>query len=221
MGNQQSMGAFVAALQKQQQQQQAPDPRAEIEKKRVELNMSKNDTKGKQINFDKLVPDEVQQRKTNEANAKLSQYLAETERQFSIELKLFDSTLAQLDTAANSPTYAIAQKYKQELQKKHQLIANQYTSNKEKAFTNRRRFLDSDPQAGVKGFVWLQTVDDQILAVFWIAYVLFVGTGLLMLLLEYGPQYLGTVKNIVIVGSITFAFLIFIADAAIKAYATD
>lgn len=219
MGNQQSLNAFIN--QRRVSSEQAPDPAADIEKKRIELNMSKNDTKSKQDNFDKLVPSEAQQKKINDSNAKLNKYLSETERQFSIELKLFDQTLAQLEGAANSPTYAIAQKYKKEMERKHNLVANKYTLNKEKAFTNRRRFLDSDPQAGVVGFGWLQTVDDQILALFWITYVLFIGTGLLMLLLEFGPQYLGSIKNIAIVGLIAFAFLVFLADAMIKAYATD
>lgn len=223
MGNQQSgpLQALIAQAQKKiQAPKPVPDPRADIENKRVELTMSKNDTQAKQTNFDKLVPDEVTQRKSAAANEQLNKYVADSQRQFNIELKLFDQTLKQLESAANSPTYAIAQKYKQEMEQKHRRIAEEYTLNKEKAFTNRRRFLESDPQSGVPGVIWFQTVDDQILAIFWLSYILFIGTAIIMALMQFGPQYLGSVKNIAITGSTIFFFLIFVAHSAIKAYAT-
>jgi len=224
MGNQQSgpLQALIAQAQKKiQPPPPAPDPRADIENKRVELTMSKNDTQAKQTNFDKLVPDEVTQRETTAANEQLNRYVADSQRQFNIELKLFDQTLKQLESAANSPTYAIAKKYKDEMERKHQRVAEEYTLNKEKAFTNRRRFLESDPQSGVPGVIWFQTVDDQILAVFWLSYILFIGTAIIMVLMQFGPVYLGSVKNIAITGLTIFFFLIFVAHSAIKAYATN
>ena len=221
MGNQQS-NPFQALIAQRAAQPPppAPDPRADIERKRVELTMSKNDTRVKQDNFDKLVPDEIQQKKTDEANSETKKYLDDKARQFNIELKLFDQTLEQLETASNSPTYAIAQKYKNEIERKHRLVANEYTLNKEKAFTNRRRFLDSDPQSGVNGIGWFQSVDEQVLAVFWLAYILFIGTALTMLLMEYG-HLLGSTKNMVITGTLAFFFLMFIAHSAIRAFATN
>jgi len=221
MGNQQSnpFQSIVAQAQKTAQQPVIPDPRADIENKRIELTMSKNDTKVKQDNFDKLVPTEVQQKKSALAAEQLNKYNEETRRQFNIELKLFDQTLEQLESISNSPTIEIAKKYKEEMNKKHKRVAEEYTLNKEKAFTNRRRFLDSDPQSGVQGLGWFQTVDEQILAVFWLAYILFIGTALIMALMHFGPAFLGSEKNIAIIGVTSFFFFIFLAHSAIKAYA--
>jgi hypothetical protein len=221
MGNQQSnpFQSLIAQAQKGVPKPVIPDPRAEIETKRVELTMSKNDTKVKQDNFDKLVPDEVTQKKTAYANEQLNKYSEETRRQFNIEIKLFDQTLQQLESISNSPTYALAQKYKDEMKRKHERVAQEYTLNKEKAFTNRRRFLDSEPQSGVYGLGWFQTVDDQILAVFWLAYILFIGTALIMALMHFGPLFLGSIQNIAIIGTTAFFFLIFVAHASIKAFA--
>ena len=226
MGNQpsgQAQNIFeqINKLKQQQAQAQvpAPDPRADIEKKRVELNMSKNDTKRKQDEFDKLVPTEAQQRVIDKAKADLDIYVDETNKLYSVQMKLFDQTLDQIVTLTSSPTYEIVQKYKNNLEQKQQIVSNSYMLNKEKAFTERRRFLDSDPQEGVSGIGWLSTVDEQILAVFWLSYIIFIGTGIIMVLAYYGEQYLGSLKNMAITGLITFAIFIYIGHTSIRTFA--
>jgi len=225
MGNQQS-GPLINPLQqllaaKAQQQQQVPDTRADIEKKRVELNMSKNDTKAKQSEFDKLVPSEAEQRIMDKANLELADYLNTTEKIYNTQQKLYDQTLDQIDHLANSPTLIITEKYKKEMEQKEAHLSNQYMINKEKAFTERRRFLDSNPQEGVSGIGWLASVDEQILAVFWLSYLLFIISSIVMFMINYGANYLGSVNNMVIVGIFVFSILVYVGHVSIKTFAVN
>ena len=221
MGNAQS-GSQINSLQQiiaNRVKQQVPDTRTDIEKKRVELNMSKNDTKAKQDEFDKLVPTEAQQRIMEKATNDMNQYISSTSKLYNTQQKLFDQTLDQIDNLANSPTFVIAEKYKKEIEKKEADISNQYMINKEKAFTERRRFLDSNPQEGVSGIGWLASVDEQILAVFWLSYLLFIISSIVMFMINYGEQYLGTVKNMALTGTLVFAILVYVGHMSIKIFA--
>jgi len=194
-----------------------PDPRAEIERKRVELTMAKNDLQKKQSEFDKLVPDEVTERKTNEAKDKLNEYKNTQVHQYEIELKLYDSVLAQLKGSFGNPAQEIARRYKEDLNKKGQHISHRYQQNREQAYADRRRFIDADPQEGISGIGWFSSVDQQVLLVFWVSYSLFIGAAIAVYLINYG----GNTKNIAIIMTIVFIVAILIAHYALKLFATD
>ena len=94
MGNQASNPQFAKLIQQiKPPAPPPPDPRAEVERKRIELTMAKNDLRKKQEEFDKIAPDELTQRKTTEANADLAKYRDTKIRQYNIELKLYDTVL--------------------------------------------------------------------------------------------------------------------------------
>ena len=114
----------------QSTQQAAPDTRSDIEKKRVELTMSKNDTKNKQDEFDKLVPTEAQQRVIDKATKELNDYVSQTQKLYGVQLKLFDQTLDQIVALTTSPTYEIVKKYKKDIETKQQVKTSEYMLNK-------------------------------------------------------------------------------------------
>lgn len=199
----------------------APDPRAEIERKRIELTMAKKDLKNKQDAFDKLVPDEVTQKKTAEANVELALYKDTKVHQYNVELKLFDNALDQLKTAAANPAQEIAERYKAALQKKGKQVSEKFHENREQAYADRRRFLDADPQEGVSGIGWYSSADEQIMLIFWFSYILFLSTGIGLYATTYGSAQLGSTKNIAIIMSIVFVGAILLAHTLIKTLALN
>jgi len=194
-----------------------PDPRVIREQKRVELTMARNDAAQKQIEYEKLVPDETQKAKINQANANIAAYLEPKQMQFNYELQLFNRALSQVDALSNSATLALAQKYRVGLKQKHEYVANEYQKNKEKAFTQRRRFLDADPQEGVPGVGWFETIDDQILLVFWFCYTLFIGMTLSFVLSHFAIK-IGSTRNMMIIAAILMILCIIVAHTFIKLY---
>jgi hypothetical protein len=194
-----------------------PDPRVLREQKRVELTMARNDAAQKQSEYEQLVPDETQKAKINQANADMTAYLTPKQMQFNYELQLFNQALSQVDALSNSATLALAQKYRVGLKKKHESVAKEYQKNKEKAFTQRRRFLDANPQEGAPGVGWFETIDDQVMLVFWFCYTLFIGMTL-SFVLTYFSSKIGSQTYVMITGAILTILCIFIAHAFIKLY---
>jgi len=185
-----------------------PDPQAAKQQKRVELTMAKNDVIDKQAAYDIVAPDEASQRKINAAVPIRDAYVSEKRQQYDYEYKLFNSEMAKLDILSNNGSFLLAQKYKKTLNKKYNDVSSEYIKHKEQAFTNKRRFDDSDPQSGVSGIYWFSSVDEQVLAVFWTAYIIFIGT-ILSFIIEYikihypvqfniyGPSWLALLITIV------------------------
>jgi hypothetical protein len=197
-----------------------PDPRAEVERKRIELTMARNDLRKKQEEFDKLAPDELTQRKTAEANVELARYKDTKVRQYEIELKLYDNVMEQLRVSIDNPAQELAKRYKEVIKEKENKIARRFNHNREEEITNRRRFLDADPQEGVGGIGWHQSIDQQVMLVFWFSYVLFVITGITLFMIEYGASNLGTAKNMGITGGIIFFVAMFLGHIFIKSFVT-
>lgn len=230
MGNQAS-SPFASAIAEQQQQllsrtmrptpevKPAPDTNLEIAKLRIELNMAKNDVKSKQDQYDKLVPEEANARKTFEAQKLLTTYVESKDEQFNNEIKLYNVLLEQVDALANNGAIDFAKKYQKELEKKEALVYAKHAENKEKAFTNRRRFLDSDPQKPIGGFFNFQSTDSQIMLAFWISYILMIGAISIIVIYKYGA-YMGSVKNVAILMSLAIFIMIMIAHSIIQAIAT-
>lgn len=221
MGNQASNPQFAQLLQQiRPPPPPPPDPRAEIERKRIELTMAKNDLRKKQEEFDKLAPDELTERKTAEANTDLAKYRETKIRQYNIELKLYDTVLEQLKLSIDNPSHELASRLKKVIVEKEKKISRKYNNNREEAITNRRRFLDADPQEGSGGIGWYQSVDQQVMLVFWLSYILFTITVIFLVLFEYGAA-LGSVKNMSIVGGLVFFMAMFIAHMCIKTFVSS
>jgi len=179
--------------------------------------MARNDLTDKQQAFDVVAPDEASQRKLNEANAAKDVYVADKQRQFDYEMRLYNQSLDQADALANSATFILAQKYSKTLEQKHNVVSQEYVANKEKTFTNRRRFMDAEPQEGVPGIGNFQSVDEQILFAFWVSYLLFSGI-VTFWIIEY-LQSLGKFKNfntLIVMSIVIFVVLAWIGHVAIR-----
>ena len=190
------------------------------EQKRVELTMAKNDVNDKQRQFDQVAPDEASQRKMNEATAQANTYINDKQTKFNYELKLLNQSLDQADALANSATFILAQKYNKSLDKKHINVASEFVKNKEQTFTNRRRFLDADPQEGVPGIGHFQSVDEQIMLAFWVSFVLFIGTVMFYVvgfLVQRAPNIKFSQAVMIWLGG--FGAIVFVAHHIIR-YAT-
>jgi hypothetical protein len=185
-----------------------PDPQAAKQQRQVELTMAKNDVVDKQAAYDIVAPDEAGQRKINAALPIRDAYISEKQKQYDYEYKLFNSEMGKLDILSNNASFMLAQKYKKTLKQKYNDVSSEYIKHKEHAFTNKRRFDDSDPQSGTPGIYWFSSIDEQVLVLFWTAYIIFIGT-MLSFLVEYikihypmqfaiyGPSWLGTLLIII------------------------
>ena len=179
--------------------------------------MARNDLTDKQQAYDVVAPDEASQRKLNAANAAKDVYVADKQRQFDYEMRLYNQSLDQADALANSATFILAQKYSKTLEQKHNVVSQEYVENKEKTFTNRRRFLDAEPQEGVPGIGNFQSVDEQILFAFWVSYLLFSGI-VTFWIIEY-LQSLGKISNfntLIMAFIVIFCVLAWIGHFAIR-----
>ena len=223
MGGQFSLPQAIAQLPKPQTSAPPPpDPRDAREQRRVELTMARNDVTVKQQAYDVVAPDEASQRKLNEANAATNTYIADVQRQFNYETRLFNQSLDQAISLANSPTYRLAQKYTKTLEQKRIEVEQANIKNREQAFTNRRRFLDADPQSGVPGTGSFQTVDEQIMLAFWVSYLIFVSI-VIFYVIETNISAFGNppnVKDAALTGVISLAVAIFVAHMTIRYTAT-
>jgi hypothetical protein len=221
MGNNPSLLNQVQSLPKNPviQPVRTPDPREEAEKLRIELNMAKNDVKSKQDKYDQLVPEEANARKTHEAQREITSYVKTSDDRFNTEMKLYNILLEQVDKLANNGVVKIAKKYEEEVKKKQQLTYAKNLTTKEKAFTNRRRFLDSEPQKPLGGIFSYQSTDSQIMLAFWISYILALSSISIVLVGKYG-SYFGSAKNIAILLTVFIFVMIIVAHLIIQAVAT-
>ena len=200
-----------------------PDPRAVQEQKRVELTMAKNDVTVKQQAYDVVAPDEATQRKVAAAIAAKDLYLADIQKQFRYETRLFNQSLDQANALANSGTYELAQKYTKTLEEKRTEVEHENIKKREQTSANRRRFLDADPQSGVPGIGGFQTVDQQIMLAFWTGYTLF-ATAVIFWVIETNIAVFGNppiIRDAVLSGMTALAIAIAVAHYTIRAVATS
>jgi hypothetical protein len=85
------------------------------QQKRTELNMAKADVVKKQREYDNLTPDEALKRKTDEGTAEAARIIREFDASFSAETRVYNQTLDEIQTIANSPAFRLSQKYKKDL----------------------------------------------------------------------------------------------------------
>lgn len=150
-----------------------PNPSLFKDQKRVELNMAKADVKTKQAEYDKLTPDEAVKRKTDEGTKEASDYINGVQTRMNYELELYNTTLGEVNTLADSPAFKLAQKYKSDISKKYSSVEKENKKYKEAYVTNRRRFLDNNPHETVNGIWGFASIDERIYLLFWFTFLLF------------------------------------------------
>jgi hypothetical protein len=143
------------------------------EQKRIELNMAKADVVKKQGEYDNLTPAEALKRKTDEGNLEANRYITSVQTRFNYEMDIYNTKFAKAEVLAKSPSFLLAQKYKNDLAAKYKTAEKANKRFKEAYVTNRRRFLDANPHESVAGIGPFKTLDDRILIMFWFCYLLF------------------------------------------------
>lgn len=76
--------------------------------------------------------------------------------------------------------------YMKELETEQTTLESEYTAIQQKIRAGRRRFLDNDPQGGVKSVLGLQTADDKVLLAFWICFVVGIMAVQILIMRKYG-----------------------------------
>lgn len=143
------------------------------EQKRIELNMARTDVSNKQKEYDDLTPAEALKRKTDQGNDEATKYIDGVRIRSNYENEINEKLFSEIDILANSPSFKLAQKYRAELTQKYDVAVAENAKFKDAFVTNRRRFLDADPQESVSGIGPFKTLDDRILLLFWTCYLLF------------------------------------------------
>ncbi len=110
--------------------------------------------------------------------------------------------------------------YIKELETEQKSLETEYTKLQQKIRAGRRRFMDNDPQGGVKSVLGLQTADNKILLAFWICFTVAILAGEVLLMRKYGDvlQFL-TLQQKVAVFIVVLALCMGIAHYFIRTYA--
>jgi hypothetical protein len=110
--------------------------------------------------------------------------------------------------------------YMSELDTEQKTLESEYTSLQQKIRAGRRRFIDSEPQSGVKSVLGLQTADDKVLLAFWICFAVGIIAVEILIMRKYGDilQIL-TLQQKVAVFLVVLALCMGIAHYFIRTYA--
>jgi hypothetical protein len=190
MGGKQSKPSLAELLRQRQQNQRivlppsipAPIP---CDVKKVELNTLKRDATAKQTEVDTCDPATKKARVLAQKTAELNGYISTKTDEFFKESAILSKTIALADSLSESAKPI--QEYSAEVRKKRDALVKE---NEELEYTirsNRRRFMDGDPQNEFSTVLGLKTTDDKIMFFFWGAYLLAAVTVAIVLVSAYGP----------------------------------
>jgi hypothetical protein len=152
--------------------------------KGVELNQLQNDVHKKQAEIDSCNPEEANQRRIL---AKIQEYSTFTEQKGAQVRELRASIQSKVDGlnalyVAAKPALAYSKKLKKEADD----LDKAKTEYEQQERTQRRNFLDNDPQDGVSGILGVRTSDDKVLLAFWITYGVALAVIVAAVLQTYG-----------------------------------
>jgi hypothetical protein len=109
--------------------------------------------------------------------------------------------------------------YIKELETEQAALETEYTNLQQKIRAGRRRFMDNDPQGGVKSVLGLQTADDKILLAFWICFTVSIMAVEVLLMRKYGDALqLLTLQQKVAIFLVVLAVCMGIAHYFIRNY---
>lgn len=184
---------------------------------RQKVNQARLDLVNLAPSYATCYPEQAQEERTSALEQKIAEYKAQKQAIFDAEKQEFEGLLDML--RLSSRTQEPIGVYVQELKHEQKVLERENYRLQQQIRAGRRRFLDDDPQGGV-GVGAIRTSDDRVMLFFWIAYALFLITGLVILFGVYGGQMgLETKKQKLGFGATVFLLLYGIAYWAITRYA--
>lgn len=183
------------------------DPVTQCRVKSVELNQLQNDVTKKQQEIDTCNPEEANRRRTNEKLKMYEVYISEKKTQMNDLADGISNTISTIKSVHESsrPTRT----YIKKLTNEAETLDRKKVEFEQQERTQRRAFLDNDPQSGVSGLLGVRTDDDKVLLAFWITYGLAVVLLTIVGLMVYGTQF-STVQKVQI-GGITLLMAYIVA----------
>lgn len=182
--------------------------------KRVELNQLQSDVVNKQAEIDTCNPEEANRRKTDLKLQEFETYIADKNKQL-IDLKeTINSTISTIQSVyvSSSPSRS----YIKKLSEESTALQKAKIDYEQAERTQRRNFLDNDPQSGVFGILGIRTDDDKILLAFWITYGFALIATLVVVFAMYGANF--TTSQKIQIGGVVVALAYGLAYYAITTY---
>lgn len=154
--------------------------------KGVELSQLQNDVTKKQVEIDACNPAETERRRIEAKRSELAAYANEKNKLIQELRNTLNKTLVNIRTLHEStkPVRTYHEKLKNESEK----LDKAKTEFEQAERTQRRNFMDNDPQEGVSGILGVRTTDDKILLAFWITYGVAILTVVAAVLQTYGAD---------------------------------
>jgi hypothetical protein len=174
----------VASAAATQQFVVAPPSTCDVNK--VNLNQLKRDLGAKQTEVDTCDPTARKQRMFNAAKAELDAFVATKQTEFNKELTIFDGTVSIASNIHDSQ--GPLREHLAELKGKKDKLVKENEQLEFMIRSNRRRFMDGEPQEELPTVLGLKTSDDKVMFFFWSAFLLAAAALSFVLLSAYGAR---------------------------------
>jgi hypothetical protein len=153
---------------------------------KVTLNTLKRDLQNKQTDVDNCDPAARRQRQYEAAWAEFGAFIQTKKTDLQKELQIFDQTVSLAQELDDS--MIPLREYLSELKVKKEKLAKENEQLEVAIRSNRRRFIDGDPQEELPTVLGLKTSDDKVMLFFWSAYLMVVAASSVVILSMYGSQ---------------------------------
>jgi hypothetical protein len=167
----------------------------------VELNQLNNDIRLKQTDVDNCDPQAAQTRHTQSALDENTKWVSQQRDQLVTASDEYNKQVKTLNhiVNANKPM----NQYLGALDNQLAGLDKKHVKFEQAERTQRRNFLDNNPQEGVGGAPGVRTRDDRILLSFWICYGLALALTTFVILTMFELQFTTTTKQkVIIIGSV-------------------
>lgn len=152
--------------------------------KGVELSQLQNDVTKKQAEIDACNPAETERRRIKAKEQEFVAYAEEKNKLIQELRNSMNQKLVNIRTLYESTKPV--RTYQEKLKKESEKLDKAKTEYEQAERTQRRNFLDNDPQEGVSGILGVRTTDDKIMLAFWITYGVAILTVMAAVFQTYG-----------------------------------
>jgi ABC-type multidrug transport system fused ATPase/permease subunit len=182
--------------------------------KNVELSQLQNDVVKKQAEIDTCDPAEANRRRTTAKLQEFETYITGQNKQIDELQKSIMNTLSNINSVFVSSTPS--RSYIEKLTEESNTLQKAKVDYEQAERTQRRNFLDNDPQSGVSGILGIRTSDDKVLLAFWITYGIAIVAAIMLVFSLYGANF--TMAQKYQIGGVVIALAYGIAYYAITTY---
>jgi ABC-type multidrug transport system fused ATPase/permease subunit len=160
--------------------------------KSVELNQLQSDVVKKQAEIDTCDPEEANRRRIAIKRDEFETYIGEKYAKIKDLESSIQNTLSTISSVYTSSKPSTS--YIEKLTEESNTLQKAKIEYEQAERTQRRNFLDNDPQSGVSGILGIRTDDDKILLAFWIVYGIAMIAIVITVLAMYGANFTTTQK---------------------------